>query len=174
VVIGSGVLAVRGDLEPIPALAAIVVASILGSTGMFLLIRHGVKGWILRYLRYIGVQQRHIDQAVAFMRRRGALAVGLGRMIPGPRGLVVPAAALAHVPVVPFVVGYALGNTLYVSGQFWLGMVGGQWAIDNLPLDAPSITIAGIVLSVVVYGVWYVILKLRRRADPPAEPSTSG
>ncbi|MBA2253814.1 MAG: VTT domain-containing protein, partial [Chloroflexi bacterium] len=152
VVIGSGLLAVRGDFQPIPALGAIVVASILGSTGQFLLIRHGVKGWILRYLRYIGIEQRYIDRAVEFMRRRGGLAVGLGRMIPGPRGIVVPAAGLAHVPLVPFVMGYIIGNTLYVSAQFWLGMVGGQWAIDNLPLDAPSITIAGLVLSVVIYG----------------------
>ncbi len=174
VVIGSGLLAIRGDFEPIPALSAIVVASIIGSTGQFLLIRHGVKRWILRYFAYIGVQQKYIDQAVAFMRKHGGLAVGLGRMIPGPRGIVVPAAGLAHVPVVPFVIGYVIGNTLYVSAQFWLGMVGGQWAIDNLPLDAPSITIAGLVLSVVIYGVWYLIIRWRRGWAAPIEPSTPG
>jgi membrane protein DedA with SNARE-associated domain len=172
VVIGSGLLAIRGDFEPIPALAAILSASIIGSTGQFLLIRHGVKDWILRYLRYIGIEQRYIDQAVDFMRRRGGIAVGLGRMIPGPRGIVVPAAGLAHVAVVPFIVGYVIGNTLYVSAQFWLGMVGGQWAIDNLPLDAPSITIAGLLLSAIIYGVWYLILRARRGPSAPAAPST--
>ena len=108
------------------------------------------------------------------MRRRGGLAVGLGRMIPGPRGLVVPAAGLAHVPFAPFVAGYVIGNTLYVSGQFSLGMAGGQWAIDNLPLDAPSITVAGLLLSAAIYGVWYLVLRWRRRAEPPTEPSTPG
>lgn len=174
VVIGSGVLATRGDFEPIPALGAIVVASIVGSTGQFLLIRHGAKAWLLRWLRTVGFEQRHIDRAVAFMRRQGGLGVGLGRMIPGPRGIVVPAAALAHIPLLQFVVGYVIGNTLYVSGQFWLGMVGGQWALDNLPLDAPSITIAGLVLSAVIYGVWYLILRWRRPPQSSAEPAAPG
>ena len=92
----------------------------------------------------------------------------------------MPAAGLAHVPVIPFVIGYVIGNTLYVSGQFWLGMAGGQWAIDNLPLDAPSITIAGLLLSALIYGVWYLILRWRRRGESsmepsaPTEPSTPG
>jgi membrane protein DedA with SNARE-associated domain len=175
VVLGTGVLAARGEMDPVRTVATICVAALLGAIGEFLLVRHGARAWILTMLGRMGFEPHHIQRAIALSRRLGGLGVALGRMIPGPRGVIVPASALAHLDLVPFVVGFAIGNTVYTVGQFALGMVAGDWALATLPFDAPVLTLIFLAVSAAIWGAWVLYLRYRSRtADgSPEQPVES-
>lgn len=165
IVIGTGILAARGEMDPVRTVATISVAAIVGATGEFLLVRHGARATILSMLGRMGFEPHHIQRAIAFVERLGGAGIGLGRMIPGPRGVIVPAGALAHIGLVPFVVGFAVGNTIYTAAQFGLGMVAGEWALETFPFDAPILTLIFLVISAAMWGGWVLYLRYRSRVD---------
>lgn len=169
IVVGSGILATRGQIDAPLAITAIATASVVGAIVEFLVVRHGARAPLLRLLDRIGLEEHHVERAVAYARRQGAVGVAVGRIVPGIRGVIVPAAALAHLGLTPFTVGFAVGNTLYVAAQFWLGMVAGEWALRTLPLDTPALTIAAIGLTVGLWLAWWLLV-IRPRARSRTAP----
>lgn len=170
VVVGSGILAARGQLDPVWGSVAIATASVAGAMVEFLVVRHGARAPLLRLLDRIGLEEHHVERAVAYARRQGAVGVAVGRIVPGIRGVIVPAAALAHLGLAPFTVGFAVGNTLYVAAQFWLGMVAGEWALRTLPLDTPALTIGAIVLTAGLWLAWWFVVVRPRAGSRSAPP----
>src|ERR1700693_619824 len=68
VVIGAGVAANRGDLDPVVALSAIVLASIAGGIVQYGLLRSVARPLLLRVLERLGSAER-IDRQTERLRR---------------------------------------------------------------------------------------------------------
>lgn len=166
VVIGAGVAAGRGDLDPLVALVAIVVASIVGGVLQYGLLRSIARPALLRLLGRFGSAER-VDRQTERLRQGGARSVAFARSTPGVRIVAIAASALAGVPAPAFVAGLALGNGLFIAAHFGLGYVLGEPVVTAVGSLLGPLAV-GIVVLAVVGGIgWYVI---RRRGGALVDP----
>ena len=166
-VIGLGVGAADGRFAPIVALGAAVAATIVGGCIQFGLVRGPGRGALLRLLRRFGVGEERLDRQAERFRRRGATAVAVARMTPGVRVVAVAAAALAAVPFARFAVGLGVGNGVFTTGHFALGMGFGAAAGGIVAgLLAPLLVL--LALAVVGIAGWAWIRRRRAATGSPA------
>jgi membrane protein DedA with SNARE-associated domain len=164
-VIGVGVGAAQGRFEPLVAVVAVVVATIIGGSMQFLIVRGPGRVALLRVLRRFGVSEERIERQAERLRRGGAGAVAVARMTPGVRIVAIAAAGLAAMPFGRFVLGLTGGNAVFAGGHFALGMAFGAAAASIVAgLLAPLVMLAGLV--VVGFGGWRFIARRRRGRGP--------
>ena len=167
VVIGAGVAANRGDLDPLVALVAIVLASIAGGIVQYGLLRSVARPLLLRLLGRLGSAER-VDRQTERLRRGGTRSVALARSTPGVRIVAIAASALAGVPVAAFVSGLAIGNALFIGAHFGLGYLIGPPVVAIVGGALGTLAIGVAVLAVVGGAGWFAIGRWRPRqqADP--------
>jgi membrane-associated protein len=173
VVIGAGVAANRGDLDPRLALVAIVLASIAGGIVQYGLLRSVARPVLLRLLGRLGSAER-VDRQTERLRQGGAKSVALARSTPGVRIVAIAASALAGVPAVAFVTGLAVGNALFISVHFGLGYAIGEPVVALVGGALGTLAIAVVVLAAVGAVGWFAIRRWRSRGDGAAAGPTLG
>ena len=169
VVIGAGVAANRGDLDPLVALIAIVLASICGGIVQYGLLRSVARPLLLRLLGRLNSAER-IDRQTQRLGRGGARSVALARSTPGVRIVAIAASAIAGVPAVAFVSGLAVGNALFIGAHFGLGYMIGPPVVAIVGGALGTLAIGVVVLSVVGAAGWVALGRWRRRRGQ-ARPS---
>jgi membrane protein DedA with SNARE-associated domain len=162
VVIGAGVAAGRGDLDPPTAVLAIVVASIAGGIVQYGLLRSVARPLILRLLQRLGSSER-VDRQTERLRRGGARSVAVARSTPGVRIVAIAASALAGVPAAAFVAGLAIGNALFISAHFALGYVVGEPIVSAVGGVLGPLAIVGVGLALVGLLGWLAVDRIRGR-----------
>jgi membrane protein DedA with SNARE-associated domain len=170
IVIGAGVAAGRGDLEPGVALVAIVVASIVGGVVQYGLLRSVARPVMLRLLERLGSVDR-VERQTDRLRRGGARSVAVARSTPGVRIVAIAASALAGIPAAAFIVGLAIGNALFISAHFALGYVVGEPVVAMVGGALGPLAIAAVALAV-IGGIGWVILQRRRGRQVESPLST--
>jgi membrane protein DedA with SNARE-associated domain len=167
IVIGAGVAAGRGDLDPAIALVALVVASIIGGVIQFGLLRSVARPALLRLLSRITTTER-IDSQAERLRRGGARSVAIARSTPGVRIVAIAASALADLPAAVFVAGLALGNAVFISAHFALGYLLGEPVLSVVGGTLGPLAITGVALAVVGAIGWIVLGRRRHGATRSA------
>ena len=162
VVIGAGVAAGRGDLDPLVALVAIVLASITGGVVQYGLLRSVARPALLRLLGRLGSADR-VDRQTERLRRGGARSVALARSTPGVRIVAIAASALAGIPAVAFVAGLAIGNALFIAAHFGLGYLVGEPVLTAVGGALGPLAIAAVGLALIGAIGWVVLGRLRGR-----------
>jgi membrane-associated protein len=170
VVIGAGVAANRGDLDPLVALVAIVLASIVGGIAQYSLLRSVARPALVRLLGRLGSADR-VDRQTERLRRGGARSVAIARSTPGVRIVAIAASALAGVPAVAFAGGLAVGNALFIGAHFGLGFVIGQPVVTIIGGALGPLAIAAVGLAILGAVGWVVLGRLRGRRPAPALPT---
>ena len=163
IVIGAGVAAGRGELEPAVALVSLVVASIVGGVIQFGLLRSIARPALLRLLSRVTTTDR-VDGQTERLRRGGVRSVAVARSTPGVRIVAIAASALAGLPAPVFVAGLALGNALFISAHFALGFVLGEPVLTTFGSALGPLAVAGVGLAVLGAIGWFTLSR-RRRAD---------
>ena len=166
VVIGAGVAAGRGDLDPPVALLAIIVASVIGGVVQYGLLRSVARPALLRLLGRLGSVER-VDRQTERLRRGGARSVAVARSTPGVRIVAIAASALAGVPGPAFVVGLAIGNALFIAAHFGLGYVIGEPVVSSVSGLLGPLAIGFVGLATLGGIGWYVIRRRRGEATDP-------
>jgi membrane protein DedA with SNARE-associated domain len=167
IVIGAGVAAGRGELDPGVALVAIVLASIAGGVVQYGLLRSVARPVLLRLLGRFGSAER-VDRQTERLRRGGARSVAVARSTPGVRIVAVAASALAGIPALAFVSGLAIGNALFITAHFGLGYVVGEPVVASVGGALGPLAVAAIGLSAIGAIGWVILGRLRgRRAASP-------
>jgi membrane protein DedA with SNARE-associated domain len=161
-VIGMGVAAASGAVEPVSALLLIVGATIVGGLVQFRALRGGLRQRLLGVLRRVGVSEDRVERLAGPLRARGALGVAAARMTPGVRIIAIPAAALAAVAPGSFAAGLAAGNAVFVSGHYALGALLGAPAIALAGSIGPAILVLVGGLALIGVAGWLVIARRRR------------
>jgi membrane protein DedA with SNARE-associated domain len=161
VVIGAGVAAGRGELDPLVTLAALIVASLLGGVMQYGLLRSVARPALVRLLTRLGSIER-IERQTDQLRRSGARSVALARITPGVRIVAIAASALAGVPAAAFVVGLAIGNALFIAAHFALGYLVGEPLLAFVGGTLAPLAIAGAVVAVIGVIGWIVLMRRRR------------
>lgn len=167
VVIGAGVAANRGDLDPIVALVAIVQASIAGGIVQYGLLRSVARPALLRLLGRLGSAER-VDRQTERLRRGGARSVALARSTPGVRIVAIAASAMAGVPAVAFAGGLAVGNAVFIGAHFGLGYLIGEPVVAIVGGALGPLAIAAVALAFIGAVGWVVLGRLRGRRPDPA------
>jgi membrane protein DedA with SNARE-associated domain len=160
VVIGAGVAASRGDLDPALALVAIVIASIAGGIVQYGLLRSVARPLMLRLLERLGSAER-VERQTDRLRRGGTRSVALARSTPGVRIVAIAASALAGIPAVAFAAGLAIGNALFISAHFGLGYVVGEPVVRAVGGALGPLAIAAVGLAL-IGGIGWLVLQRRR------------
>ena len=166
-VIGLGVGAAQGRFDPLVAIVAVVLASILGGSIQFLLVRGPGRRLLIGLLRRFGVPEERVERQAERLRRGGVGAVAIARMTPGLRIVAIAAAGLAAIPFVRFVAGLSAGNTVFAGGHFALGLAFGSAAATIAAgLVVPILVLVALLVAGFVGWRWIAGRVARRKAPP--------
>jgi membrane protein DedA with SNARE-associated domain len=170
IVIGAGVAAARGELEPLTTVVLIVFASIAGGVVQYVLVRSVARPTLLRLLGRVASADR-LDREAVRLRRGGARSVAVARSTPGVRIIAVAASALAAIPAAAFVLGLAIGNAVFITAHFGLGFVLGEPILRVVGGAIGPLAIAGVVLASIGALGW-VLISRRRSGDRIENPAS--
>ncbi len=120
-----GVRAREGLIVLWQVIAAMQAGTVLGSSLLYLLARHGGRGVVERYGPFLGIGPEQLDRAERQLQRHGAVAVVLGRLLPGLRVLTAIACGIFRVPYRVFLPAMSLGSLIYIVGYTLLGYFAG-------------------------------------------------
>ncbi|HTS14472.1 MAG TPA: hypothetical protein VMH24_02320 [Candidatus Sulfotelmatobacter sp.] len=137
-VIGAGVASTRGGL-PVPAVPAVLVtATVVGGIIQFTLLRGRARATFLRAAGRFGLRTELIERGAGRLRSGGA----------------------------PAVAGLIVGNGVFLTAHFALGLVVGEPAVQLVAGAGTTLVLAGVVLAVVGLGGWGLLARRRTAARP--------
>ena len=165
--VGEGVA-----IEPITgqpwSLPLVVLAGTLGAT-LGGLVAYAIGFWggrplILRWGRFLGIQEADLDRTEAFFARYGVAASFFGRMIPVVRSLVSFGAGVGRMPLLPFTVFTFLGSLPWTLLLVVVGVqLGANWDAVGGVLKRFEYAIIGVLVVAVLAFLWVRIIRPRRR-----------
>jgi membrane protein DedA with SNARE-associated domain len=158
--LGLGVHAREGRVPLWQALLVMELATVIGASVLYVVAARAGRDLVYRYGRYIHLTPARLDQAESWLRRRGAVAIVLGRVTPGLRMATVIACGVFGVPFWRFLPSLALGAFLYILTYTLLGFFVGQpmlLAMEGIHLP---LGLLGSLVPLVLLVVW--IARARR------------
>ena len=163
--IALGVRAREGTIVLWQVIAAMEAGTVLGASLLYWLARRGGRGLIERYGPFIGIGPAQLDRAERELKRRGAMAVVLGRLLPGLRILTAIACGVFRIPYRVFLPAVSVGSLLYIVAYTMLGYLAGPAVLgvfDALHLPVGLLGSAGPLLLLIA-----ALVVIRRRLPHP-------
>jgi len=160
-----GVRAREGTIVLWQVIAAMEAGTVLGSSLLYWLARRGGRSVIERYGPFIGIGPVQLDRAERQLKRHGAMAVLLGRLLPGLRVLTAIACGVFRVPFRVFLPAMSLGSLVYIVAYTMLGYLVGPAVLgvfDALHLPVGLLGSAGPLLLLIAG-----LVLIRRRLPHP-------
>jgi len=90
--------------------------------------------------------------------------VALARMTPAVRIVAIASSAIAGVPARSFALGLIVGNAVFLTGHFLLGVVLGEPAVKLVGGAGTGLIAAGIGLALIGGAGWWIVARRRARA----------
>jgi membrane protein DedA with SNARE-associated domain len=163
----AGYRVAQGQMSLLPLLLSLELATVLGASILYWLGRRGGRPLVERYGRFVHLDAGRVAWLEGWIKQRGAMAVFLGRVIPGPR---IPTALLAGVFGVPFrtfLPAVAAGAFVYVGILVALGYYLGPQAIELILGPLFSLRAVLTIVTFVLLGGFVVTLYRRvSRVEP--------
>lgn len=152
-VLAGGVVAHTGAAPLWLVIAAAVIGAVVGDQVGFRLGRHYGPRLLTRFPRVAG--SRSLDRAIRLVRRRGAVAVLLGRWAAALRALVPSVAGISGVSPVRFTVANLVGGAIWAAVVATVGYLAGASygvLVHRLGLVG-DVVLAAVVVLVLVWLV---------------------
>jgi membrane protein DedA with SNARE-associated domain len=175
----AGFAAARGDLSLVGVIVAGSLGSLAGQFPLYYLGRavgeHRLHYLADRYGKWVTLSGHDVDRAADWLRRRGAVAIFLCRLVPGVRSLISIPAGASRMNLPLFTLYSTLGITLWSSLLAGLGyLLGDNYRQVEQTLGALGnalwITLAALLLTWIAWRIRGCFL--HARADCPFhEPS---
>lgn len=159
VMIPAGYLAKTGRLDPALAIAAGGAGSLVGASFNYLLGRYLGRAFLLRYGRYLLINERKYHEAEALFLKNAYVATFVGRLLPVVRHLISLPAGVFGMRLLPFALITLAGATLWCTVLVAVGWFFGESAIAVASHYTHELTLA-VVAALVLGAAWFV---LRRR-----------
>lgn len=169
----AGFTAAQGKLSLTGVILAGIAGAVVGNAAWYEAARIfgavRTRALLTRFGRYVGLTPKDVEQAEAVMRRKGPVAVFVGRFMPGVRTAISVPAGLIELPRHVFYIWTTLGTAIWTSGL----AIGGFMLEEHFHLVA---TWAGpIGLSILGLGALVVGVQLwrgwrARQARPGGAP----
>jgi membrane protein DedA with SNARE-associated domain len=158
----AGVATALGRADLAVAIVVVVAAAIIGDTVGFEVGKH--LGPRLLNLKILRKRRAGIDRALDFLRRRGGLAVFLGRFTAFFRAVMPALAGVSRMRYRRFLVWNAAGGIVWGTGYVVLGHVAGASykTLETTVGHGAAIGVGAFVVLVII--VWRVRAHRRERA----------
>ena len=157
----AGFLVGRGDLGFWQALLASTSGSVAGALILYALGRYGGRRLVLRYGRFLRVDEDSLDRADGWFRRYGDWVVLFARVVPFARSVVSIPAGTMKMPAIRFTMMTALGsfawNTLLIGAGVILGA---NWQQVEAWIGSYSNVV--LVVTAVAIAILLVLRQLRK------------
>lgn len=112
------------------------IATIIGSSILFIVMRLGGRPFLLKYGRYIRLSPERVERVERWLMRRGRLAIVLGRLIPGLRIVTTVVAGLSDISYRDFLAATSIAAVIWSMAYFWVGVLFGR----NVPVFVSYVT----------------------------------
>lgn len=165
VMIPAGYLAARGDLNPWLAALAGAGGSLVGASANYTIGRYVGRAFLLRYGRYLLIDQAKYTEAEAMFSANAKLATFVGRFIPVVRHLISLPAGVFSMGLIPFAVLTTLGSGLWCGFLVALGYYFGEPVITVVKTYTHEATLVA-VAAMAVFIAWFLF---KRRAPAPRD-----
>lgn len=110
VVLAAGARLGYGQLNWVVAIAVVEAATLMGSASLFWMSRRGGRPLLVRFGRYLQLDAARLARTEDFLRRRGFMAVVIGRLTPGLRVTTTVAAGALGVSYRQFLPASLVGS----------------------------------------------------------------
>jgi membrane-associated protein len=160
----AGASAKLGHVSLAAVLVVVIVAAIVGDTVGYEIGRHA--GTRVLQLSFVEKRRTRVDDAQAFLARRGGSAVFLGRWVAFFRAVMPALAGTARMPYSRFLARNALGGIAWGAAVVLLGYAAGASYAQvekSFGRDAALVVLGVVAIAVIVWRV------RRHRADHDTE-----
>src|ERR687886_168657 len=136
-------------INPYLSVALMLVAVNLAATILFTVVRRGGRPLVDRYGHFLHLDAQRLARAENWLDRHGALAIMLGRTIPGIRLATVITCGLLKVPYRIFLPAQLAGVSIYLAVFLFIGYALGPRAAESIHLPAISFRLILLVIGAV-------------------------
>ena len=163
VMIPAGYRAATGQLDPALSVLAGTAGSVIGASANYLLGRYVGKAFLLRYGRYLLIDEAKYHEAEAMFLRNARVATFIGRLLPVVRHLISLPAGVFGMAWGWFLGITALGAALWCSVLVTLGYYLGEPAVALATkyMDELAIVVGA---ALVAFVAWFLFHKSRKAA----------
>lgn len=161
VMIPAGYLAATGQLHPALCVLAGTVGSVIGASANYLLGEYVGRAFLLRYGKYLLIDQRKYHEAEAMFLRNARMATFIGRLLPVVRHLISLPAGVFGMHWGWFLSITALGAAIWCAILVAVGYYFGEPAVALASRYMHELAIA-VVVGLVVFVLWFLFHKTRR------------
>jgi membrane protein DedA with SNARE-associated domain len=150
---------------------ALTLASAIGGSGLYAIVRRGGRPLVDRFGRYVHLGPEQLSRAEYLLARGGWGSIALGRAIPGVRYATVIVCGLLKVPFPRYLVGHLAGSSVYVAAFLALGATFGPAIVERVHLPSHAIRLLWLLPLAVGLPILIVRWGNRVRSRQPEDPS---
>ena len=121
VLLAAGSLAGRGLVSPVLLVLVATVSSVIGASAAYEIGKRGGRPAVLRFGRYIRLDERRLDAVERWFRSAGPVAIGLSRITPFVRTVASFPAGMLELPYPTFLLASTLGSLIWCTVMVALG-----------------------------------------------------
>lgn len=147
------------------------MGSLLGALFNYGLAYYLGRPFLLRYGKYFGVSQKHLEMGESYFKKHGPISTFIGRLILGVRHYISFPAGLSRMDMKNFCIYTSLGAGIWAAILAYIGYFVGnnREKVFEISKQWSAYIIAGCVLLVVAYIVWH-----KKRSSRISIKSTGG
>lgn len=158
--ITTGLLAQRGELEVWLLLPLLIIAAVLGDATGFQIGKHaGLRLFQRPDSRFF--KRHHLERAELFYGRHGGKTIVIARFFALIRTFAPTVAGAANMPYRKFAAYNVAGGVLWVVSMVWLGYFFGT-KVERIEVFLTGLVVATVALSVIP-AAWHLWRSRRRR-----------
>ena len=162
VMIPAGYRAATGALDPVLAVLAGTVGSVIGASANYLLGEYVGRAFLLRYGKYLLIDAQKYHEAEAMFLRNARLATFIGRLLPVVRHLISLPAGVFGMPWGWFLGITALGAALWCAVLVAVGYYFGEPAVALAQVYMHELALI-VLAALAVFAAWFLFHKTRKR-----------
>jgi len=172
----AGFVAGRGDANLVGMIVASTIGSLVGAWVLYG-IAAGIgpvrlRAFLVRFGRWFGVREHHLDRAEAWFDRRADAAVLIGRCVPLIRSVVSVPAGFRRMEIVRFSVLTAIGSAMWNTALIVAGAIlGDRWEDVGDVVGLLQALVILVLGAIVALLLWKQVIRPRLAAagDLPPE-----
>lgn len=155
----SGYLVVTGRFSLLGITIAGTIGGLLGSLAAYALGYYGkeavIRELIRKYGKYLLIQEKEFDHAVAWFDKYGNTITFTSRLLPVIRTFISLPAGIAQMPLIPFIIYTTIGSAIWTFLLGYLGMVmGANWDTLGDYFHRFDLAIVAIAVAAVGYFIY--------------------
>lgn len=170
-IVFAGATAGRNPPQLLALFVALSLASAVGGSGLYVVVRRGGRPLVERFGRYVHLGPERLDRAEALLARGGWGGIAFGRAVPGLRYATAIACGLCKVPYPRFVTAHVVGSSVYVGAFLALGAIFGPAVLARIHLPAATLRLLWLLLLAI--GLPLLVFLWGRRVQSGRTPDAT-